>query len=233
VPAPPYNARQSRPSGMNDVPATPVAPSGERNVATRARGKATRDILLSSAIKLVALQGYAATTTQAVLDDAGVSRGSLLHQFPTRDLLMVATAEEAMTRMLAAVESGLLRHSDLLKGMMDFPSILWRVQTDLPARAFTEIQLASRWDVSLEEGLQRAMRSVSALASGKVMQVAEQFAMNDPLGLLNEVYLLIAATQGLAIGRDLTGNKTLATASLALLKERFVVALRGRLPVSA
>jgi hypothetical protein len=66
-----------------------------------------------------------------------------------------------------------------------------------------------------------------------VMQVAEQFAMNDPLGLLNEVYLLIAATQGLAIGRDLTGNKTLATASLALLKERFVVALRGRLPVSA
>ena len=69
------------------------------------RGLATREILLSSAIKLVALHGYAATTTQTVLDDAGVSRGSLLHQFPTREELMVAAAEEAMARMLAAGQS--------------------------------------------------------------------------------------------------------------------------------
>lgn len=188
-----------------------------------------REILLSSAIKLIALHGYAATTTQAVLDDAGVSRGSLLHQFPTRDLLMVAAGEEAMARMLDAVEAGLLRHGDLLKGLMDFPNILWRVQTDLPARAFTEIQLASRWDMVLEDGLKRAMATVNELTTSKVMAVAEHYAIRDLPGLLNEIYLLISATQGLAIGRDLVGDKAMTTASLAILKERFVAALKDRL----
>lgn len=209
------------------------ARQGERSVATRRRGKATREILLSSAIKLVALHGYAATTIQAVLDDAGVGRGSLLHQFPTRDLLIVATAEEAMARMLAAVESGLLRHGDLLNGMIDFPNILWRVQNDLPALAFTEIQLASRWDSSLEDGLKGAMATVNELTSDKIRLVAQQYAIDDLPGFLNEVYLLIAATQGLAIGRDLVGNKALTAGSLALLKDRYVAALRSRLPVVA
>lgn len=188
-----------------------------------------RDILLSSTIKLVALHGYAATTTQAVIDDAGVSRGSLLHQFPTRDLLMVAAAEEAMTRMLAAVEAGTTRHGDLLKGLLDFPNILWRVQTDIPARAFTEIQLASRWDPVLEEGLRGAMATVNELTSGKVRIVAERYAIHDLPGLLHEIYLLISATQGLAIGRDLIGDKAMTTTSLALLKERFGTALKERI----
>lgn len=200
-----------------------------RNGAKTRRGQAMRDILLSSAIKLTALHGYAATTTQAVLDDAGVSRGSLLHQFPTRDLLMVAAAEEAMKRMLEAVEAGTTRHGDLLRGLMDFPNVLWRVQTDLPARAFAEIQLASRWDPVLEEGLRGAMATVNALTTSKVVTVAEQYAMRDLPGLLNEIYLLISATQGLAIGRDLVGEKAMTTASLAILKDRFVAALKERL----
>lgn len=192
-----------------------------------------REILLSSAIKLTALHGYAATTTQAVLDDAGVSRGSLLHQFPTRDLLMVATAEEAMARMLEAVETGVTRHGDLLKGLMDFPNILWRVQTDLPARAFTEIQLASRWDPELEEGLKREMATVNALTTSKVVAFAQQYAVHDLPGLLSEFYLLISATQGLAIGRDLVDDKAMTTASLAILKERFIASLRQRLAPEA
>lgn len=199
-------------------------------MAKTSRGRATRAILLTSTIRLVALDGYAATTTQAVLDDTGVSRGSLLHQFPTRDALMVATAEEAMSLMLEATESGLRRHADLLKGMMDFPNIFWRVQNDLPARAFTEIQLASRWDASLGHGLRRAMAEVNALTTSKIGQVAEQFAIADVPGLLKETYLLISASQGLAIGRDLVDDKAMTAAGIALLRERFVAALVSRLP---
>ncbi|PQM27757.1 hypothetical protein CVO77_04110 [Sphingopyxis lindanitolerans] len=215
-------------SNDNPVGAEAAAMARKPRGQTR-RGLATREILLSSAIRLVALHGYAATTTQAVLDDAGVSRGSLLHQFPTREELMVAAAEEAMARMLAAVENGLLRHSDLLRGLMDFPNIIWRVQNDIPARAFTEIQLASRWDAGLGDGLKGAMSTINDLTSDKVRIVAEQYRLGDIPGFLNEVYLLISATQGLAIGRDLTGDKTMVTASLALLRDRFVASLRSRL----
>lgn len=219
-------------SGCYGVRELKVENIGSSKGAKTKRGQAMREILLSSAIKLIALQGYAATTTQAVLDDAGVSRGSLLHQFPTRDQLMVAAAEEAMKRMLEAVETGMTRHGDLLKGLMDFPNILWRVQTDLPARAFTEIQLASRWDSVLEEGLRGAMTTANSLTTSKVVTVAQQYAIHDLPGLLNEIYLLISATQGLAIGRDLIGDKTMPTASLAILKDRFVAALKERLASS-
>jgi len=206
-----------------------VSRIGNGGSAKTKRGQAMREILLSSAIKLTALHGYAATTTQAVLDDAGVSRGSLLHQFPTRDQLMVATAEEAMKRMLDAVETGMARHGDQLKGLMDFPNILWRVQTDLPARAFTEIQLASRWDPVLEESLRGAMTKVNSVTSNKVITVAKQYEIHDLPGLLSEIYLLISATQGLAIGRDLVDDKAMFTASLGILKDRFVAALKERL----
>lgn len=211
---------------MTDKDAVMAAPA--MGAKTR-RGQAMRDILLSSAIKLIALHGYGATTTQAILDDASVSRGSLLHQFPTRDLLMVATAHEAMMRMLVAVETGITRHGDLLKGLMDFPNILWRVQTDLPARAFTEIQLASRWDPVLEDGLKGAMATVNALTTSKVVTVAAEYAIRDLPRLLNEIYLLISATQGLAIGRDLIGEKALTSGALAILKDRFVAALQEQL----
>ncbi|MBX3593410.1 TetR/AcrR family transcriptional regulator [Sphingomonas sp.] len=211
---------------MTDKGAAIVAPA--TGAKTR-RGQAMRDILLSSAIKLTALHGYGATTTQAILDDAGVSRGSLLHQFPTRDLLMVATAHEAMNRMLVAVEAGITRHGDLLKGLLDFPNILWRVQTDLPARAFTEIQLASRWDPVLEDGLKGAMATVNALTTSKVVSVAEQFEISNLPRLLHEIYLLISATQGLAIGRDLIEEKAMTAGALAILKDRFVAALKASL----
>ncbi|RZM19704.1 MAG: hypothetical protein EOP67_56920 [Sphingomonas sp.] len=107
------------------------------------------------------------------------------------------------------------------------------MQNDLPARAFTEIQLASRWDAALEEGLQRAMATARALTGDKVRQFAERHAIRDLPGLLHEIYLLIAATQGLAIGRDLTGDTALATAALALLRTRFAEALHQRLPDDA
>ena len=78
---------------------TSNAPVGRIRATVRAGRDRMRQTLLSSSIKLVATTGFAATTTQAVLDDTGVSRGSLLHQFPTRSLMMVATAEEALSRM--------------------------------------------------------------------------------------------------------------------------------------
>ena len=65
----------------------------------------TRQTLLDSTIALIASTGYAATTIQAVLDRSGISRGSLLHQFKTRDALMVAAGEEAVMQMFDAAQA--------------------------------------------------------------------------------------------------------------------------------
>jgi AcrR family transcriptional regulator len=53
----------------------------------------TRERILEAAVNCLAEEGYAATTTSRIQAMAGVSRGSLLHQFPARDDLLIAAVQ--------------------------------------------------------------------------------------------------------------------------------------------
>ena len=62
-----------------------------------ARGEATRGQLLSIATRMFAERGYEDTSIEAVLREAGVSRGSLYHHFASKEALFEAVAEEVET----------------------------------------------------------------------------------------------------------------------------------------
>jgi AcrR family transcriptional regulator len=62
-----------------------------------ARGAATRDQLLTVATTLFAERGYEATSIEAVLHEAGVSRGSLYHHFKGKEALFEAVLESLET----------------------------------------------------------------------------------------------------------------------------------------
>jgi AcrR family transcriptional regulator len=63
------------------------------------RGQATRAHLVEVATGLFAARGYDGTSIEAVLADAGVSRGSLYHHFPGKDALFWAVLEEIAARV--------------------------------------------------------------------------------------------------------------------------------------
>jgi AcrR family transcriptional regulator len=65
-----------------------------RNVA---RGEATRSQLIEVATRLFADRGYEDTSIQAVLREAGVSRGSLYHHFASKEALFQAVANDVET----------------------------------------------------------------------------------------------------------------------------------------
>jgi len=50
------------------------------------RSAETRRRLIKAAITCLHVNGYAATTTVAIADKAKVSRGAMLHQFPTKEI---------------------------------------------------------------------------------------------------------------------------------------------------
>lgn len=54
-----------------------------------------RQRLVDAAIACLHRVGYAATITQLVMEEAGVSRGAMLHHFPTKVDLIIAVAEAA------------------------------------------------------------------------------------------------------------------------------------------
>jgi AcrR family transcriptional regulator len=57
------------------------------------RGRATRDRLVAAAVELFAARGFEATSIEAVLEETGVSRGSLYHHFASKQSLFEAVVD--------------------------------------------------------------------------------------------------------------------------------------------
>jgi AcrR family transcriptional regulator len=83
------------------------APGGRPMNKNVERGQATRAHLVDVATQLFAAHGYDGTSIEAVLTEAGVSRGSLYHHFAGKDALFWAVLEGVAARVgeqLEAVE---------------------------------------------------------------------------------------------------------------------------------
>src|SRR3954454_4685231 len=73
---------------------------------TRTRSERSADsrlLLLDAAVACLVEDGYAGASTLAVQARAGVSRGRLLHHFPSRAQLLVAAAEHLVAHQLEEV----------------------------------------------------------------------------------------------------------------------------------
>ena len=73
------------------------------------RSEATRGRLISTARRLFAERGFAATSTEEILGEAGVSRGALYHHFPSKTDLFRATfeaVEDDLTAQVLAAAAG-------------------------------------------------------------------------------------------------------------------------------
>ena len=75
-------------------------PTGLSNAERSAR---TQRALLDAARELFATQGYAATSNEAVVRRAGVTRGALYHHFSDRAALFRAVYEEQRVALLDAI----------------------------------------------------------------------------------------------------------------------------------
>jgi AcrR family transcriptional regulator len=84
------------------------------------RGQATRQHLIEVATELFADRGYEGTPIEAVLERAGMSRGSLYHHFPGKERLFEAVVQTVHARvgeatLAAATASGETEAYGLLK----------------------------------------------------------------------------------------------------------------------
>jgi len=167
-----------------------------------ARGEATRGQLIAIARRMFADRGYEDTSIEAVLKEAGVSRGSLYHHFASKEALFEAVAEDVETSVgeqtlaaaagsdgpLAALRAGFLAWIRLAGDpvvrrilLIDAPSVLgWE-----------------RWR-SMEEdhalGLIRAVLQVIA-DEGKLRPELVDTLAHVLLASVNEVALLVARSQ--------------------------------------
>jgi AcrR family transcriptional regulator len=133
------------------------------------RSTATRHLILEATIDTLVELGYAATSTTAIAERAGVSRGAQLHHYPTKAELVAAAVEhlaDRISRELGAdVERRRSSGGDAHPAMSSIDALWSRYSSPL-FQAWVELWVAARTDEDLravlaptEERFRNAMRS--------------------------------------------------------------------------
>ncbi|HME68421.1 MAG TPA: helix-turn-helix domain-containing protein [Myxococcota bacterium] len=182
----------------------------ERTAETRVR-------VLNAALACLVDRGYAGTTTTAVAERAGVSRGAQLHHFRTRAALVAAAVEHLYAGLTADYEkafANLAPGADRVSAAID---LLWDTFLDLRLAAVLELFVAGRTDDELREQLAK----VAARHRARVTELARAtFPVAPPReeefnGLLA---LVLDALQGMAVAQLVEPDEASARTALLRLK---------------
>ncbi|MDB5477139.1 MAG: transcriptional regulator, TetR family [Phenylobacterium sp.] len=207
--------------GEIDKPKVPRGPNAERRASTRAK-------ILDAGVRCLAEFGYAATSTPLVAQLAKVSRGSLLHQFPTKVDLILAVAQHAWLIQRDHVRAQVAQRATGREQFIAGVQAVWQGLQLPEAVALTEVMIAARSDPELaarydafqderEAGVHRTRRRMAEGQLGAPGRLAEIDAM---------AHLTAAALRGLALETVFIGRPTdEAEKVLALLEDmrrRFV-----------
>jgi AcrR family transcriptional regulator len=165
----------------------------ERSANTRAR-------VLKAAIRCLHIHGYAATTTLLVAEQAKISRGAMLHQFPTKTDLMLFVVRSVFDDEVARYEAcrNTPNHTNA-----DFQKVMWDTVSGPAGIAVLEIMLGSRSDRQLAQKL----IPLQAEIEREQAQVAKSMqAEGHVLGTLNGVRLITWALRGFAMANVIAEN---------------------------
>jgi len=155
----------------------------------------TRQRVLTATIECLCESGYSATTTILVAGRAGVSRGALTHQFPSRADLMVFVMEEIYHEELEIYRKIFENITDPREHLLTLPEAVWSVCARPAGMAVLEILQGARSDQALLERLRpvQSRNDIDLIAvTGRSADQTESF----PFG-----YLLISICRGLSLRR--------------------------------
>jgi AcrR family transcriptional regulator len=200
-----------RKNGRQEAAAEVRGPHSERSAAMRKR-------VIDAAIDCLGKLGYGATTLQVVNKAADVSRGAMLHHFPSKVDLMVAVAEYAAERQGRYVRR---RLADTRPGMERYEAITiatWDSMMRPPAIAFLEVIAGARGDPDLAAKLTPVLQDYDDRQRQAVWEQAQSAGIIDRASIEAMCHLHIAAMRGLALGLPFSRSSTREQASVGLLQ---------------
>lgn len=181
---------------MNTEP-TPVARSrAQRSSDSRAR-------ILDAAVACLIDGGYSGSTTLTIQSAADVSRGRLLHHFPSRDRLLVAAAqhlavkrvadtEERVRRVLEADQVGLFERADRVI------ELLWESFSEPHFWAAVELWTAARSNSEIADALRpEEKRLGAAIRASMARMFGDELAGRPRFKQLRD--LLLTSMRGTAL----------------------------------
>lgn len=172
----------------------------------REQREATRARLLQAAVTVLIERGVAGTTTLEVQQRAGVSRGALLHHFPTHAQLLSATVGELVRRNEEHIWREQARAAENPDPLARAIRTLAAASAHASYIAELELWAVARTDAPLREALRPAERD--ALKESERVMSQLFAAVADRPGYAAVVALSIELVRGLALSDVLRTDPT-------------------------
>ena len=150
--------------------------------------------------------GSGATTTILVAERAGMSRGAMLHQFPSKADLMTFVVEAAHEEAVEIYGQLLAGIDDPRERLLAYPEAVWKVESRPAGIAALEILQGSRSDPELAAKLAPAEARIE---EGTLEALQKEFHRPPSVALL---HLIVGAMRGLAIAQVLTPEEDVTQA---------------------
>jgi AcrR family transcriptional regulator len=194
------------------------------------RSAETRARALETAIRLLYERGYAATNILTVAAEAGISRGALQHQFPTRVDLMLHVVRTVYDEEIALYREQLGKISDPRERVLAFPEIAWDVLSRPRGVAVLEILQGSRSDPELATRLRPMQMEIERDSISIATSVASEAGMD---AAAPGVRLVVWAIRGLSVAQLLVEKPGEIRKSVRLLRNLLKLALDSEQPAKA
>lgn len=193
-----------------------TVPEARRSQAERSASMRAR--LIDAAVDCLNRLGYSATTLSTIAEAAGVSRGGMLHQFPSKVDLMLAVVAYASGADERSHQPTALNDDDKLAHFMSLTETTWTVLIQEPAMAKLEIMMAARSDKVLAAKLPEMFNSIEDNRRQRMWELAQDIGIEDREVVEAMVGLHMAAMRGLAVELLVTGDRDQVERSFGLLK---------------
>ena len=194
--------------------------SGKRVRRTQAeRSAGTRNVLLDASIKCLFEHGYGATTTILVAEVAGVSRGAMLHQFPTKADLMTFVVEEVFAQDVALYRRLLTGIDDPRQRLVAYPNAVWKVLSRPAGIAVLEILQGSRSDKALAAKLAPVQAKIESYAKDALQREVPR-GVHGPL-----FQLIVGAVRGLSVTQVLAPRNEDVVQAISLFQHMLQVGI--------
>lgn len=188
-------------------------PQSERR-ATSARK------IIKATIRCIYRSGYGATTVDAVLKEANVSRGRLLHHFPSRTDLMIAVGRYVWELDKRYARRWNRQYPDARERLLNSVDLAWTMLSRSTGMAVLEILVASRSDPDLAKRFVPAHIAVQEEANQHLYELLDENGLLDRVDAYQLHHYVEACIRGLAIDQIFSGERDRAPPALEFLREQ-------------
>jgi AcrR family transcriptional regulator len=179
------------------------------------RSRATRAMLLESAVSCLAELGWSGATVTVVAEHAGVSRGAAQHYFPTREDLFTAALEHMAEVRLAEIRDEAARRSAGVAAAPtpDVVGLLVRLYTGPLFRAALQLWAAA----AASEALRELVMPLEARLGREAHRAAVELLGADESvpGVHEAVQATLDLARGLGLADTLTDDSRRRTRIIA------------------